>query len=107
MSLSHLLPAVGERGALRGVLDRLHAADRVVTFADVPDSFRAPLTAALVAEEARPVLVVTARSDRADAICQQLTEYLPAPLGANVWPAPEALPYEQLPFDLAVSTQRV
>ena len=63
--------------------------------------------ATLLREQTRPTLVVTARSDRAEAFAGALREYLPPAREPVVWPAPEALPYEQLQFDLAVATQRV
>ena len=109
MTLSHLLPTLRDSSSVRDLLGRLAAstdAERL-RVADLPAAARPALAAAVLAERRSPSLVLTARADRADALCAALSELLPPARRPVVWPAPEALPFEQLPFDLATATQRV
>jgi transcription-repair coupling factor (superfamily II helicase) len=66
-----------------------------------------PWPQAAIARSDRPVLVVATRADRADALAGALAEYLPGDRQPLVWTAPDALPFEQLPFDLEASTRRI
>ncbi|MBN9015618.1 MAG: transcription-repair coupling factor, partial [Rhizobiales bacterium] len=74
---------------------------------DVPAAARAPLIAAAALRNSAPTLIVVSRFDRAEALLAAVNEYLPADRRAELWPAPEALPYEQLPLDLTAATRRV
>jgi transcription-repair coupling factor (superfamily II helicase) len=109
MSLSHLLPVFDESPALTRLLGGIAAADGpgAVAVTDLPTTARPALAAAAIARRATPTLVLTARGDRAEALCGALGEYLPPERRPVLWPAPEALPYEQLPFDLTTGTERV
>src|SRR5262245_11243903 len=107
MTLSHTVAAVAELPSIPKFLKRLQSKAGRVHVEDVPYSFRPALIAAVVEQVARPTLLVTNRSDRADALCAAMNEFLPPTHQAHVWPAPEALPFEQLPFDLGVGTQRI
>ncbi len=107
MSLSHLLPIVSQLLAIDAVARRLGDAGAHVHVEDIPFPFRPAAIAALVDRVDRPTLILTSRGDRADALCGAINEFLPASRQARVWPAPEVLPFEQLPFDLSVATQRV
>jgi transcription-repair coupling factor (superfamily II helicase) len=107
LTLSHLLPTLAEAPSLRSLLDRAAQRDAAVAVTDLPASARPALLAALLQRVSGTALVVTARADRAEALAAAANEFLPAGRQAVVWPAPEALPYEQLPFDLGVATRRV
>lgn len=72
---------------------------------EIPTSARAALAAAAISRNPGPALVVVSRSDRAEWMASGLSEYLPE-RRVLVWPAPEALPYEQLPFDLQTAADR-
>lgn len=63
--------------------------------------------AALAAKSKRPLLVVTARQETADALIAALTQLLPTDAPPLVWSAADPLPYEQLPHDPALSARRV
>jgi transcription-repair coupling factor (superfamily II helicase) len=105
MSLRHLLPIVAGEPPIRDILTRAAlGAARVV---DVAPPVRPAVAAAAVQEHHGPTLVVVARADRADILAGALGEYLPPDRQPVVWPAPEALPFEQLPFDLEIATRRV
>ncbi|MDP9364954.1 MAG: transcription-repair coupling factor [Chloroflexota bacterium] len=105
MTLSHVLPLLNEDSAVADVLDRL-ARGCSVAVVDLPAAVRPALAAAVVAATT-PTLVVTARAERANALCAALSEYLPPERRPIAWPAPDALPYEQMPFDLVTATRRV
>jgi len=63
--------------------------------------------AAIASHSNRPILIVTAREDRAAQLSDALSEFMSGNRRVEHWPGPEALPYEQLPFDLETSTRRV
>jgi transcription-repair coupling factor (superfamily II helicase) len=78
-----------------------------VSLVSLPPAARAPLMAALLDGQTDTALIVTSRSDRADSIALSLSEYLPSGRPVRVWPAPEAMPFEQLPFDSGLGAERV
>lgn len=107
MTLRHLLPTFSETPTIQDLLARLDGKDAHLRVLDLPSSARPATIAALMHHLNVPTLIVTSRDDRADALRAAVNEFLPADHQATVWPAPDGLPYEQLPFDLAVSTRRI
>ncbi len=107
MTLNHLIPQVLETKGLKQVAKQLSRADQTVRLVDLPLSSRPVVIASLISMAQRPVLIVTAREDRAAQLADAVAEFLFDPIRVERWPGPEALPYEQLPFDLEVSTRRV
>ncbi|MDQ4099105.1 MAG: transcription-repair coupling factor [Chloroflexota bacterium] len=102
MSFSHLLPELQRHPAiakLAGATD--------LAIADLPDSARPAVIAAAVAAVPSVSLVVTSRADRAEELWAGMNEFLPAHRQARLWPAPDGIPYEQLPLDLDQSGMRV
>ncbi len=106
MTLSHLLPLLKETSAFRALGERSDPGRSSARVTDLPVSARPALMSALSGGQ-HPTLVVTARADRAEALRDAIAEFLPAGIQVTLWAAPEALPYEQLPFDLTVAAQRV
>ncbi|HKG25862.1 MAG TPA: transcription-repair coupling factor, partial [Thermomicrobiales bacterium] len=106
MTLRHILPAFTEAAGMRSLLDGLKHGRARLRAVDLPASARPTAIAALAREASGPTLVITSQEDRAETLCAAVNEFLPRDRQAVVWPAPEGTPYEQLPFDLAVSTQR-
>ncbi len=106
MSLSHILPDVQQLPAVRRLVEGLIPEQATATVDEVPFPFRPALIAALIAGIDRPVVVVSSRGDRSDALATAINEFLPPDRQSRTWPAPEVLPFEQLPFDLSVATQR-
>jgi len=102
MSLAHLLPELQRLPALAQIGDSTSA-----SVSDLPDSARPPVMAAAIAMSSTPTLVITSRADRAENLCAALNEYLPTDRQAQLWPAPDGLPYEQLPSDLEQNGRRV
>jgi transcription-repair coupling factor (superfamily II helicase) len=107
VTLRHLLPAFTATESAAKLLAAVANGQSALRIADLPVAARPVAIAAVVRQAVSPALVVTSREDRADALCAAVNEFLPTGRQAVVWPAPDGLPYEQLPFDLAVSTQRV
>jgi transcription-repair coupling factor (superfamily II helicase) len=107
VTLTHLLPHLKAEPGIATVVRTLASGQRDITVADLPSAFRPALIAASIDDATRPVLVVTSRADRADTLCTAINEFLPPERQAMLWISPEALPYEQLPFDLAASADRV
>ncbi|MGH2535518.1 MAG: transcription-repair coupling factor [Thermomicrobiales bacterium] len=107
MSLSNLLAPICETPGVADVLRKIEQGTRAIPVSDLPTSARPALIAAVLSSTSRPTFVVTTRQDRADSLCAAINEYLPRNRYAALWPSPDGLPYEQLPFDLDVSTRRV
>ena len=107
MSLSHILPDVQQLPAVKRLVKRLIPIQATAMVEEVPFPFRPALIASLITGINRPVVVVSSRGDRSDALANAINEFLPADRQSRTWPAPEVLPFEQLPFDLSVATQRV
>ena len=106
MTLAHITQDMA-RSDLVGEAVRHLATRRSASVADLPDTVRPAIIAAIIQERKSPVLVVTSRSDRADRLASALSEYLPADRSVRIWPAPDAVPYEQLPVDREASVRRV
>jgi transcription-repair coupling factor (superfamily II helicase) len=106
VTLASLLAALQASPRVQRLLDVVRA-NRQVAISDLPLAARPAVIAAVTASLRQPALIVTSRDDRAEQLCNALNELLPGPSRVEHWPAPDALPYEQLPFDLPTATQRV
>ncbi|MGB3327813.1 MAG: transcription-repair coupling factor [Thermomicrobiales bacterium] len=106
MTLAHLIPQLTQFSPLQQALDRVRDG-KTATFDDLPDAARAALIAATASELERPLVLVTARRDRADALASAISEYLQPGSDVFLWPAADAMPFEQLPIDLDASVRRV
>jgi transcription-repair coupling factor (superfamily II helicase) len=98
MDLSGTLKAIErqpEAAELRTALDA--PAGRVAAGAN--DSAKAALLAALLRSEERPVLVLTARPSRAEALLEELAAWLGESTPVRPFPERDALPYERLAPD--------
>ena len=104
MAFPHLIDHLLENPDVAEIAAAL--ARESVAVPDLSRSARIAVTAAVIARTANPVLVTVSRGDRADVFAGALAEYLPA-RAIVTWSAPDALPYEQLPFDLETATERV
>jgi transcription-repair coupling factor (superfamily II helicase) len=106
LSLAHITEQIAQFGLVRTAITRFDS-DQSTALADLPDAARPAFIAAIASERNRAVLVVTSRSDRADRLVSGLSEYLPPDRQARLWPAPDAIPWEQLPVDRDASIRRV
>lgn len=103
MALSHLATQLQSSADVASALDALQSHSIIIP--DLPVSARAALAALAISRQTLPVLVVAPRGDRSESIAGAISEFLPTHPVLS-WPAPEALPYEQLPFDLQTATER-
>src|SRR5262245_271334 len=103
MPFSHLIDHLREDPGVASALTALERQSILIPDLGVPA--RAALSAAAIDRHSGPALVVASRADRAEELAASLAEYLPQ-RRVLLWPAPEALPYEQLPFDLQSATHR-
>lgn len=106
MNLSGLLSLIDDMPSYRKLVQELRAVRgerRVV----VVDAAKPCLIAALFRQFGLPMLIITARSERA----RQLHEEIPLWLGSNalikLFPEPDALPYERLSSDSYTVQQRL
>ena len=104
MAFSHLVDNLLDEPSVAAAIGALDRQSIIVP--DLLVSARAAIAAAAVSRHLGPVLIVASRGDRAEALAAAIAEYLPQ-RSILSWPAPEALPYEQLPFDLETATERV
>jgi transcription-repair coupling factor (superfamily II helicase) len=107
VSLNHLLSNLSRSGDLARLFERFSEGVAVTGITDLPTPARPPLIAAAALRTPAPTLIVASRFDRAEALLAAINEYLPLDRQAELWPAPEALPYEQLPLDLTAATRRI
>src|ERR671911_2980171 len=103
MAFSHLIDHLLDDP---GVEDAIAALEhQSIVISDLPVAARAALAAAAISRQSGSVLVAASRGDRAETLASAIAEYVPN-RSVALWPATEALPYEQLPFDLETATER-
>jgi transcription-repair coupling factor (superfamily II helicase) len=107
VTLNHVLPGLALEPDIRELIELARESRPHAAVVDLPASLRPALVALLSAEIGRPLLGLTSRADRADLLAAAINEFLPTDRNATLWQAPEALPFEQLPFDLQASAERV
>src|SRR5215208_3967393 len=103
MAFSHLIEHLLDDPGVELAIAALERQSIVIP--DLPVAARAALAAAAISRHSGSVLVAASRGDRAESLAAAIAEYLPD-RSVALWPAPEALPYEQLPFDLETATER-
>jgi transcription-repair coupling factor (superfamily II helicase) len=120
MNLSALLPALRALPEYENLLQR---AGRESLTLNLPRAARLPLVAALAAQSDRPILLLTARPDRALVFNEELPTWLPDhPASAprsdsgvlttqypnlHFFPEPNPLPYEHAPWGARATRQRL
>lgn len=105
MTISALIPSLGNTAALKASIQDLADA-KSASLIDMPDSTHAAIAAVAATELGGTTLVLTSRRDRAEGLASALAEYLPADAMLERWLEPDALPIEQLPFDIEGSVNR-
>src|SRR5215210_7583550 len=103
MAFSHLIDHLLDDPGVEHAIAALERQSIVIP--DLPVAVRAAVAAAAISRHSGSVLVAASRGDRAETLASAIAEYLPN-RSVALWPAPEALPYEQLPFDLETATER-
>ncbi len=107
MNLSGLLPLIEEMPSYRELIKGLREERGVIKRVVMLDSAKPYLLACLHHQLGLPMLVITARSEKA----RQLHEEIPIWLGSDapirLFPEPDALPYERLSSDSYTVQQRL
>ncbi len=106
MTLVHMLSHLNTYSPLEKAITGLRAGTSQA-MDDLADAAKAPLIAAAALELKQPTVVVTSRRDRAEHLASAIAEYLPAGSEVALWPATDAMPFEQLPLDMDASVRRV
>jgi len=101
MNLSGLLPAIRSMTGLMPAMDQ----PRLVL--GLPDAAKAAALAAMAGDRAEPLLVLTARPDRARALAEELAVWLGDESRVALFPERDPLPYERLAPDLEAVSQRL
>jgi len=109
MLLTTLLSTVAEDEQFAAVVATLSRAKpgSAFTLESVPQETRPVVIAALTHKLDRPLLVVASRQDAAARLHDSLACYLAPGDELLLWPAQDALPYEQLPFDPVAAAARL
>jgi transcription-repair coupling factor (superfamily II helicase) len=108
-SLSGLLDAVTAHPGYRDLAARLARAEpgQRVGPLGLPEAARPVVVAAIARALRVPVLWVTARPDDARQVAEALRAYLPEPDRVRLMSAPDALPFERIPWDPVSREQRM
>src|SRR4051794_8397663 len=109
MMLTSLLTEIAGDEQFASIVRALRRVREGKTFAleGVPAAARPVVIAALARELDRPLLVVASRQDAAARLHDSLGCYLAQNDELLLWPAQDALPYEQLPFDPVAAAARL
>lgn len=105
MNLSGLLPLIESLDAFKQLSAKLRAESTVP--AEVIESARAPMLAALSRTLFVPMIVLTARSDRAKQIASELNIWSPNAASIFDFPEPDPLFYERMPWSAETIAARL
>jgi len=105
MNLSGLLPIIEDLSAFRDLTAALRAQNTVT--ADVIESARAPALAALSRALDAPIVVLTARSDRAKQLAEELSVWSSDASAVLPFLEPDPLFYERMPWSTETIAARL
>ncbi|MHB8576665.1 MAG: transcription-repair coupling factor [Dehalococcoidia bacterium] len=106
MRLHGLLPLIETAAPVAALRARLHeAAFRQI--AGVSDAAKPVLLATLLDNATGPVLIVTPRPDRAEAMAEEVALYLTDPSRVLVFPELDTIPYERVTIDVEAAEARL
>jgi transcription-repair coupling factor (superfamily II helicase) len=105
MNLSGLLPLIEDLPAFASLASALRAQPAVT--AEVIESARAPMLAALSRVLDAPLVVLTARSDRAKQLADELNVWVSENDGISLFPEPDPLFYERMPWNAETIAARL
>lgn len=105
MNLSGLLPIIEQLDDFQRLTGELR--DRTTTTAEVIESARAPMLAALSRTLFVPMIVLTARSERAKQIASELNIWSPNAASIFDFPEPDPLFYERMPWSAETIAARL
>jgi len=107
--LSGLLDTVAADPAFRELVGRLGRAEAGAPIGPLglPEAARPVVVAAVALAVRAPVMWITAQPDDARLVVEALRAYLPHPDRVKLLPAPDALPYERIPWDPTIRELRL
>ena len=106
MNLGGLLSLLRELTAYRELLGRLRKGEDKETLS-LLRAVRPMLVAALAQDLERPILLLMARPEQVSSMVEQLRCWLPRPDRVFRFAAPEALPYERIPWSVETVRERM
>ena len=106
MTLSHVLDHLDSLDLIDQIRHTV-GEGRTVSVEDLPDAVRPLLAAATVERTNGNVIVVTSQMDRAHYIASIISEYTDPDTSVEIWPAPDAHPFDQLANDPDVRIRRL
>ena len=107
MNLSTLLRPFTQIDAIQNLIDDLALNHPPHKPLGVPTAARPAFLAALHQNLQRPIIFITARTDRARTLAEQLRLWLPNPRQVWRFPDPTVLPYERIAWNLETLANRV
>lgn len=106
MTLSHITPLLQFNPVVQRLTTKKPRGG-IRSVDGVPPAASGAIIASLASDASSPILVLTPREDRADRMAAALAEWVPTKVNVHRWPAADALPYEQLPFDRWQASHRL
>jgi len=104
MNLSSLFPLVHDAPGFVALVEDVKGSKRRTVV--VPSAAKPFVVAALHSELGLPALVIAAHPEGAKHLCDQLESWL-GDAAAQLFPEPDALPYERIPVEAATMQQRI
>jgi len=106
MRLSGLLPLINTTSSVAALQQQLVAASARFTVG-VADAAKPALLAAVLASSCEPVLIVTPRPDRAAALVEEMSLFLPDEGRLLLFPEIDIIPYEHVTPDVEAAEERL
>ncbi|MGD9714009.1 MAG: transcription-repair coupling factor, partial [Thermomicrobiales bacterium] len=106
MKLAHLIPVLQRSPAMRQLAESVGAGS-AAQLLDLPAAAKPAVYAALAQATQQPLLILSSREDRSRDLTALLSDFLPETSFLRHWPAPEGVPWDRLPRDQDLSSQRV
>ncbi|MBA2290486.1 MAG: transcription-repair coupling factor, partial [Chloroflexia bacterium] len=106
MPLNHVLRQLGDMDLIAGITSSV-ATGASAGVEDLPDAARPVIAAAAIQATGANVLVVTSQMERAHHLASMLGEYFSSDMNVDIWPAPDAHPFDQIPDDPDIRIRRL
>ncbi|CAN5772261.1 transcription-repair coupling factor [soil metagenome] len=106
MPLNHVLRQLGDMDLIAGITSSV-ATGASAGVVDLPDAARPVIAAAAIQATGANVLVVTSQMERAHHLASMLGEYFSIDMTVDIWPAPDAHPFDQIPDDSDIRIRRL
>lgn len=105
MNLNGLIPLFDNTSPFRGLVEELGKQN--TSSVDVIESARAPVLAALSQSLKVPMVVITARADRAKQLADEIAQWMAPDSSTFLFPEPDPLFYERMPWNTETVAARL